>query len=619
MNDYLNTGKRSYSNTPGIIKHEGKVVTAPRDVANAINKCFLNKTAKLRENIGQNSQVDPRDRLKSFLGDKLHQKEKFHLKEISAQELRNILKKRKGNRSSGIDFIDGYSLKLAAPLIEDILLHLVNLTISSHEYPDLWKINKVSPHFKKGDKTRGENWRPVTDIVFVSKLAEAAVLEQVTNYFQENDLWHPNHHGFRPNHSTSTAITQLYDIWIRNAEKKELSATLLLDLSAAFDVVDHIILLDKLLLYNFSQETIQWFKSYLHGRKQIVAVESKLSDSLDIGEQAVPQGSLLGPVIFLIYYNDFPHARQEDDSSVLYADDDSDVTSDGNLDALADKIQIVADESTAWVADNKLVCSGAKTKLLVVGTKELRRAKVDRCMEINVAGHRVKESNSERLLGVIVNNNMTWQNHIYGDSQNAGLLAKLEQRSAMIKKLSSVMPAPRLKQIAQGIFFSLLDYCIEVYGNTWGLDTLDVNSRHSSAFRQEDCKRLQVVVNKVLRILLNMDYDTPTAILCASAGQLSVHQRVAFSTLCSVFKIINTGKPKYSFELLKSQIIKCPRLVNQYNCRRVDCKLSISQDSFIYRDSRLFNMLPTSLAQTPKNKDFKKEAKAGVEQPNTHL
>ena len=225
VNDYLNTGKRSYSNTPGIIKHEGKVVTAPRDVANAINKCFLNKTAKLRENIGQNSQVDPRDRLKSFLGDKLHQKEKFHLKEISAQELRNILKKRKGNRSSGIDFIDGYSLKLAAPLIEDVLLHLVNLTISSHEYPDLWKINKVSPHFKKGDKTRGENWRPVTDIVFVSKLAEAAVLEQVTNYFQENDLWHPNHHGFRPNHSTSTAITQLYDIWIRNAEKKELSAT----------------------------------------------------------------------------------------------------------------------------------------------------------------------------------------------------------------------------------------------------------------------------------------------------------------------------------------------------------------------------------------------------------
>ena len=228
-----------------------------------------------------------------------------------------------------------------------------------------------------------------------------------------------------------------------------------------------------------------------------------------------------------------------------------------------------------------------------------------------MAGHRVKESNSERLLGVIVNNNMTWQNHIYGDPQYAGLLAKLEQRSAMIKKLSSVMPAPRLKQIAQGIFFSLLDYCIEVYGNTWGLDTLDANSRHSSAFRQEDCKRIQVVVNKVLRILLNMDKDTPTAILCASAGQLSVHQRVAFSTLCSVFKIINTGKPKYSYELLKNQTAKFI-MYNQYNCRRVDCKLSISWDSFIYRGSRLFNMIPASLAQSPNMKIFKKEAKSWV-------
>ena len=109
-----------------------------------------------------------------------------------------------------------------------------------------------------------------------------------------------------------------------------------------------------------------------------------------------------------------------------------------------------------------------------------------------------------------------------------------------------------------------------------------------------------------------MDKDTPTAILCASAGQLSVHQRVAFSTLCSVFKIINTGKPKYSHELLKSQIAKCPRLVNQHNCRRVDYKLSISRDSFIYRGSRLFNMIPASLAQSPNMKIFKKEAKSWV-------
>ena len=256
-NDFLNTSKRSFSNTPGMIKHGDKIATNPRDVANALNDCFLDKVSKLRAGIDQNVTEDPSDRLKNFLGTKLLGKSQFKLKEIDCKMLRRILKCRKGNKSCGIDYIDGYSIKLAAPLIEDILLHLVNLTIWSCEYPQLWKINKVSPHFKKGDRMRGENWRPITDIVFVSKLAEAAVLEQVTQYFHENELWHPNHHGFRPNHSTSTAISQLYDIWIRNAEKKELTATLLLDLSCAFDVVDHLILIEKLKIYNFSRDTIE--------------------------------------------------------------------------------------------------------------------------------------------------------------------------------------------------------------------------------------------------------------------------------------------------------------------------------------------------------------------------
>ena len=155
---------------------------------------------------------------------------------------------------------------------------MVNITIDNSVYLSLWKVNKVSPQFKKGDKTLGENWRPVTDIVFVSKLAEAAVYEQVEEHFSTNNLWHPNHHGFKANHSTSTAISQIYDFWIKSAENKELTAALLLDLSAAFDVVDHQILLEKLQMYKFSPKTLSWFQSYIQGRKQVVVVESKTSD-----------------------------------------------------------------------------------------------------------------------------------------------------------------------------------------------------------------------------------------------------------------------------------------------------------------------------------------------------
>ena len=140
----------------------------------------------------------------------------------------------------------------------------------------------------------------MSDIVFVSKIAEAAVFEHTFGHSDDNNLWHANHHGFRPNHSTAIALIQLYDLWARGAEDKEFTAALLLDLSAAFDVVNHKIFLDKLEMYNFSPSSLQWFKSYLENRSQYVMIESRLSDPLKVGEQGVPQGSPLGPLCFII-------------------------------------------------------------------------------------------------------------------------------------------------------------------------------------------------------------------------------------------------------------------------------------------------------------------------------
>jgi len=207
-------------------------------------------------------------------------------------------------------------MKLAAPIIEDILLHLVNISISQSKYPQCWKVSKIIPHHKKGDRTNGENCRPVSNIVFVSKIVESAVFKQVFENFTQNNLWHPNHHGFRPGHSTVTALAQLQNIWIEAAEKRKLTAALLLDLSAAFDVLDHGILLEKLELYGLSGSSITWFKSYLEDRYQHVMVESSLSNPLSVGSQGVPEGSLFCQLCFLLFYNDFPVTREVGESSI---------------------------------------------------------------------------------------------------------------------------------------------------------------------------------------------------------------------------------------------------------------------------------------------------------------
>ena len=138
---------------------------------------------------------------------------------------------------------------------------------------------------------------------------------------------------------------------------------------------------------------------------------------------------------------------------------------------------------------------------MVIGTKELRHSKLvnqNVKLEIVVDGCRVVESDSERLLGVVMSNTLTWEAHLYGNNENRGLIDKLSHRVSLISKLSHVMPKDRLKMMAEGIFFSVLNYGIEVYGNVWGVFTLDEQARTSTAFTREDNRKLQILVNKVL-------------------------------------------------------------------------------------------------------------------------
>ena len=152
--------------------------------------------------------------------------------------------------------IDSYSIKLAGPLIEDTLLHLINLSISQFKFAPNWKPQLIFPLHKKNKKELVENYRPVSHLVEVGKLVEYAVYEQVVEHFTKNQLLHENHHGSVSGHSTATALIQLVDLWIEASENTELAATLLIDQSAAYDLVDHLLFLQKLKVYNFDEITI---------------------------------------------------------------------------------------------------------------------------------------------------------------------------------------------------------------------------------------------------------------------------------------------------------------------------------------------------------------------------
>ena len=178
---------------------------------------------------------------------------------------------------------------------------------------------------------------------------------------------------------------------------------------------------------------------------------------------------------------------------------------------------------------------------------------------------------------------MTWQNHLYGDENNRGLIQKLSQRAGMIKRLSYIMPPHLLKIIANGIFFSLLSYGIQIYGSVSGLDTYLEGSGRHQAMTREDSHKIQVVMNIVLRALTKLDKETPINVLLDSSKHLSFHQMCAYYSTCLVKKILTAKEPSSLFQSLSQSL----RPLSERSRRtgyavHLNRNLSLSRESFLY-------------------------------------
>jgi hypothetical protein len=428
-------------------------------------------------------------------------------------------------------------IKQSREILEPLLLHIFNLTVTSGVFPTRLKNAKIVPLLKKlKPRTEPRSFRPLNLLPAISKLLERGYSLQLTAYLDRHQLVPAQHHGGRPKHSTTTAVATIVDHWAQLLEDNIPTAVIALDQSAAYDIICHKILLKKLRILGFNNNTLNLFRSYLEDRTQQVSVDGALSEKLHIGPMSVVQGSILSCLLFLLYTLDLPLLLHESHhtprgeleckkpSTSTFVDDWIISIQKMMNTSLQTGIDTTMETIADYMAANKLVLNKDKTKLMVVAQNPDTR----KSCRINDPDPElvVKPEQHLKMLGLELSNNLKF-NYYIADSK-ASLIKALMTRINMLKLLSKTTSKKTMLLIATGIFQSKLLYGIEV----WGV---------APKYLLKKVQSLQLEALRVCNGPSSQRWNTTT--LLKSAGWLSIFDLIKLTNAKLTHKIIHGQGP----------------------------------------------------------------------------
>ena len=593
------------SGPPSKLFHNGQFVNSPAGLASTMNNFFIDKVTQLRQTIPRVDR-DPLAKLRETLRDRQCS---FKFRPVTPDQVMKIISKLKNSKSTGVDYIDTKTIKLVASEILPAITHIINISINQGTFPMIWKQAKVIPLLKKGDSLSPKNYRPVALLPIFSKILEKAVFIQIVEYLDHNKLLHPNHHGSRSGHNTATALIQMYDQWIEEVDEGKMVGVMMVDLSAAFDMVDHPLLLGKLRLLGLEEDVIQWFDSYLSGRTQSVFIDGCLSPPVGI-ECGVPQGSILGPLMYIIFTNDIPDLVHDHlvsyqnpepacvscGSTVCYVDDGTYSVGHKDPSILSEKLSYQYDQIADYMAANKLVINGDKTHLLVMGTKHSAAHRDE--VKLEAGPHTILPSSTEKLLGGQISQDLKWKQHILQGEQS--LVKQLTSRINGLCMISTRANFSTRLMVANGIVISKLCYLIQLWG---GCDEYLL-------------KPLQVLQNRAARAVTGCGWFTSRRKLLKMCNWLSIKQLVFYQTVVLAHKITTTKSPFYLATRMSTSHPKRTRQAST-GCIRYGEDFSANkthtQKSFRHRATTQYNSIPASIRTIQSMASFKFKLRKWVE------
>jgi hypothetical protein len=478
---------------------DNKETSDPLEVANAFNSFF----SKVGPNLASKIPRCDRDPL-SYIP--YRRMTSMFTTPTDSTEISDIIKSL-NDSAAGPDGISSEIIKRSLQFTVPPLTHIVNLSLQQGVFPDEMKVAKVIPLFKSGDKTSVNNYRPISLLPVFSKILEKSMANRLSQYLSENYILHPQQFGFRPKHTTSMAINILVDRISLALDSNKAFAGVALDFRKAFDTVDHSILLRKLGHYGIRGAPLKWFESYLSNRHQFVQLLNSKSTLQSI-ECGVPQGSIIGPILFLLYINDLPQATSL--FSIMFADD-SNVFTEGTstaecLETLNKELVLL----TSWIHSNKLSLNVEKSHLIVFS--KARNPPNDAMVFLD--GKQLTQVHSIKFLGVFIDDKLSWQQHINY------IRGKLSRTIGILSRAKILLNQSTLRNIYFAFTHPYLTYCIDA----WGQCSVQL---FQSVFRLQ---------KRAIRILTTSTRNAPTANLFSSLNILPLKDLYVQSIAIFMFK-----------------------------------------------------------------------------------
>ena len=436
----------------------GEKLSDNKDIAESFNNFFANIGSELANKI-----AEPPDNFKSPMSDHCNSSSLF-LYPTSPDELLKISSKLKNSNSSGADDISNNLLKQIIPSICEVLSYIFNLSFTTGVVPSLLKQAHVTPIFKTGDRHDFTNYRPISILASISKLLEKVVYTRISDFITKHNILTPHQFGFRPKRSTFMAINELYCKVADNLDNKLHTVGIFLDLSKAFDTINHNILLNKLSSYGIRGLANDWLRSYLSGRQQRVLFNDILSDPASV-TCGVPQGSILGPLLFFLYINDLPSCSKLP-HFVLFADDTNILFAHHDPKTLETIINNELIHISNWFKLNKLSLNVKKTNYIIFKNKHSNRPNID--VNINIDGTALQQVDTTKFLGLLIDANLSWYSHTQHISK---IISKL---NGVIRKVRPFLPQETLHTLYNSLVLPYLSYGAMIWAdpNNTSLDSL---------------------------------------------------------------------------------------------------------------------------------------------------